>query len=77
MADKKRPLSDTDAAALDELLEEREFQAKLEQHNEKQRAARQKRIESARAWITLLASVGAAATLLKDWWVAVWKLLAD
>jgi hypothetical protein len=47
VANKRSPPSDSDSAALDELVEEAKFQAKLKAHLE---TARQKRVENIRVW---------------------------
>ena len=60
--------SDSDRAALDAFLEEREHEAWLE-------AKRKKRYESARGWVQWVVSAGAAFIVLKDVGAVAWKLL--
>lgn len=60
------PLSDTDRARLDELLEEREFEDKLSKRRKLQ-------MDAAKAWAQWLTSMAAAVIIIKELGSAAWK----
>jgi hypothetical protein len=65
VAGKRAPPSDSDSAALDELVEESKFKARLKEHY-------RKRWETVRAWATGIVSLAAAVTLIIEWGSKAW-----